>query len=185
MAVARVLGIVGWSGSGKTTLLTRLIPILVGQGMKVSTIKRAHHEFDVDRPGKDSYEHRRAGASEVIVSSSGRWAQMHELRDEPELTLAQLLRRLSPCDLILVEGFKREMHPKLEVYRSVVGEAPLYPQDGRIVAVATDQPAEASVPMVDLNDADAVARLVISEAQPLDAVLAVLETSGCPDQRAT
>ena len=171
---ARVLGIVGWSGSGKTYLLTRLLPVLTGQGLKVSTIKRAHHEFDVDLPGKDSYEHRRAGASEVIVSSASRWVQMHELGEEPELTLAQLLQRVSPCDLILVEGFKREGHPKLEVYRPSVGKAPLYPQDDRIVAVASNEPVDASIPTVDLDDVAAVAALVRDTAQPLADVLAAL-----------
>ncbi len=174
----RVLGLVGWSGSGKTTLLTKLLPLLIGRGLKVSTLKHAHHDFDVDLPGKDSYEHRRAGASEVIVSSTGRWVQMHELGEEPEQTLAQLLRRLSPCDLILVEGFKGDMHPKLEVYRAVVGKPPLHPQDRRIVAVASDQPVEAAVPFVDLDDVVAVAALVYSMAEPLDAVLATLDAQG-------
>jgi molybdopterin-guanine dinucleotide biosynthesis protein B len=172
---ARVLGLVGWSGSGKTTLLTKLLPILVGRGLKVSTLKHAHHEFDVDLPGKDSYEHRRAGAGEVIVSSATRWVQMHELGDESEQTLAQLLRRMSPCDLILVEGFKRDACPKLEVYRPAIGKPPIHPEDSRIVAVASDQWIEASVPFVDLNDADAIADLVDSLAQPLEAVLAALD----------
>jgi molybdopterin-guanine dinucleotide biosynthesis adapter protein len=172
---ARVIGLAGWSGSGKTTLLTRLLPVLTGQGLKVSTIKRAHHDFDVDLPGKDSFEHRRAGASEVIVSSASRWAQVHELGEEPELTLAQLLRRLSPCDLIIVEGFKRERHPKLEVFRAAVGKPLLHPQDSRIVAIASDPLVEADVPVVGLDDVAAVARLVYDKAEPLDGVLAALE----------
>jgi molybdopterin-guanine dinucleotide biosynthesis protein B len=174
---ARVLGLVGWSGSGKTTLLTRLLPVLTGQGLKVSTLKHAHHDFDVDLPGKDSYEHRRAGANEVIVASARRWVQMHELKDEPEQTLAQLLRRMSPCDLILVEGFKREAHPKLEVYREAVGKPPLHPEDSRIVAVASPGGLDASILVVDLDDVAAVAKLVCAKAEPLDAVLAALEAS--------
>jgi molybdopterin-guanine dinucleotide biosynthesis protein B len=177
---ARVLGLVGWSGSGKTTLLTRLLPVLTGRGLKVSTLKHAHHDFDVDLPGKNSYEHRRAGAHEVIVSSATRWVQMHELGGEAEQTLAQLLRRVSPCDLIIVEGFKREAHPKLEVYRAVVGKPMLHPQDSRIVAIASDQPVDAPVPFVGLDDVAAVAALVYSMAQPLDAVLAALEGADGP-----
>jgi molybdopterin-guanine dinucleotide biosynthesis protein MobB len=118
---AKVLGIVGWSGSGKTTLLTKLIPLLVNRGLRVSTLKHAHHAFDVDQPGKDSYEHRKAGASEVIVSSARRWVQMHEVGEGAEATLAELLSRLSPCNLILIEGFKSERHPKMEVFRPSVG----------------------------------------------------------------
>src|SRR3974377_1044409 len=122
----------GWSGSGKTTLITKLIPLLATRGVRVATLKHAHHSFDVDQPGKDSYEHRKAGACEVIIASERRWVQMHELGGSPEATLADLLRRVSPCDLVLVEGFKRERHPKLEVYREAVGKAALYPQDERI-----------------------------------------------------
>src|SRR5579862_6498961 len=117
MQQARILGVVGWSGSGKTTLLTRLIPVLSGRGLKIATLKHAHHAFDVDQPGKDSYEHRKAGASEVIVSSARRWVQMHEVGDGPEALLGELLERTSACDLVLVEGFKTERHPKLEVFR--------------------------------------------------------------------
>ena len=171
----RVLGVVGWSGSGKTTLITRLIPVLVARGLKVATLKHAHHAFDVDQPGKDSYEHRKAGASEVIVSSSRRWVQMHELGGDPEATLAQLLRRLSPCDLVLIEGFKTERHPKLEVFRQAAGTAPLYPQDDRIVAIASDQRLpDARVAIAHLDDIAAVADLVWARAEPLPAVLAAL-----------
>ena len=173
---ARVIGLAGWSGSGKTTLLVKLMPVLTARGLKVTTVKRAHHEFDTDLPGKDSYEHRRAGASEVIISSSTRWMQVHELGEEPELTLAQLLRRASPCDLIVVEGFKRERHPKLEVYRAEVGKPPLHPKDPRIVAVAATGPLpDAKIPVVDLDDVAAIADLVCANAQPLDMVLAALE----------
>src|SRR3546814_9186396 len=118
----KVLGITGWSGSGKTTLLADLIPLLVAQGLRVSTIKHAHHDFDVDQPGKDSYRHRAAGASEVLISSARRFALMRELRGEPEPGLAELLARLTPVDLVLVEGFKREAHPKIEVSRADPGK---------------------------------------------------------------
>src|ERR1700744_4109810 len=120
----RVIGLAGWSGSGKTTLVTKLIPILVSRGIRVATLKHAHHAFDVDHPGKDSYEHRKAGACEVIISSSRRWVQMHELGNEPEATLAELLAKVSACDLILVEGFKSDRHPKLEVFRVENGREP-------------------------------------------------------------
>src|ERR1700743_932613 len=113
----KILGIVGWSGSGKTTLITRLIPVLRARGVRVTTLKHAHHAFDVDQPGKDSYEHRKAGASEVIVSSSRRWAPLHEVGGGHVAPVPQLLRRLSPCDLVLIEGYKSERHPKLEVFR--------------------------------------------------------------------
>ena len=173
----RVLGLAGWSGAGKTTLLTRLIPLLVARGLRVTTIKHAHHEFDVDTPGKDSYEHRRAGASEVIVASSRRWVQMHELNGEEEPKLAWLLGRVTACDLVLVEGYKRERHPKLEIYRSVVGKPPLYPDDPRIVAVATDGTLPGQhPPAIDLNDIPAVAEAVLAHALPLQKVLSLLET---------
>jgi molybdopterin-guanine dinucleotide biosynthesis adapter protein len=176
MSDTRFLGFAGWSGSGKTTLLTRLLPLLAGRGLKISTLKHAHHSFDVDQPGKDSYEHRKAGASEVIVSSARRWVQMHEIGDEPEQTLPQLLRRVSPCDLILVEGFKAGRHPKLEVFREAVGKAPLHPQDPRIVAIASDRPfPNAQVPVVDINDVEAIADLVLARAEPLQSVLAAIE----------
>jgi molybdopterin-guanine dinucleotide biosynthesis protein B len=171
MQTPRVLGIVGWSGSGKTHLVTRLIPHFVSQGLSVATLKHAHHNFDVDVPGKDSWEHRKAGASEVIVCSARRWVQMHELVDEPEPTLADLLARVSPCDLVLVEGFKRECHPKLEVHRPSLGKEPLYPGDPRILAVASDAPLAAGhPPLVDLNDIPAVARKVLELAEPLEDV---------------
>jgi molybdopterin-guanine dinucleotide biosynthesis protein B len=175
----RVIGMAGWSGSGKTTLVTRLIPVLRDRGLKVSTIKRAHHAFQVDKPGKDSYEHRRAGAGEVLISSAGRWVLMHENLDEPEQTLAQLLRRLSPCDLVVVEGFKGERHPKLEVFRAATGKTPLHPEDPRIVAIASDRPfPDAAIPLVALDDVAAIADLVCTHAEPLDAVLALLEDQG-------
>lgn len=178
MNSARVLGIVGWSGSGKTTLITSLIPLLSAQGLRVATLKHAHHKFDVDQPGKDSYEHRKAGACEVIVSSSRRWVQMHEVGDGSEATLPELLARVSPCDLILVEGFKTERHPKLEVFREAAGNAPLHPDDRHIVAIASDRSfPDAGIPVVDLNDLPAVARLVLERAELLPTVLEQLRAA--------
>jgi molybdopterin-guanine dinucleotide biosynthesis adapter protein len=168
MNLAKVLGIVGWSGAGKTTLITKLIPILARRGLRVATLKHAHHAFDVDQPGKDSYEHRKAGASEVIVSSSRRWVQMHEVGSGAEASLAELLGRLSPCDLVLIEGFKGERHPKLEVYRQATDKGPLHPTDSRIVAIASDRGfPDARLPVVDLNDVESVADLVCARAEPL------------------
>ena len=172
MNPAKVLGIVGWSGSGKTTLLTKLIPLLVGRGLRIATLKHAHHAFDVDQPGKDSYEHRKAGASEVIVSSARRWVQMHEVGDGAEATLAEHLQRLSPCDLVLIEGYKTERHPKLEVFRESVGKPALHPTDERIVAVASDRNLPGlAIQQVDLNDIAAVADVVCARAEPLAQVL--------------
>src|SRR5215470_7576351 len=128
-----VIGIAGWSGAGKTTLLTRVIPRLIARSLRVSTIKHAHHAFDVDQPGKDSHTHRAAGATEVLVSSANRFALMHELRGQPEWALDALLEKLSQVDLVLVEGFKTQAHPKLEVYRKAVGKPPLHPRDENIV----------------------------------------------------
>src|SRR5580765_7112796 len=134
----RVFGFAGWSGSGKTTLIERLVPTLVARGVVVSLIKHAHHEFDVDQPGKDSWRHRHAGASEVLVSSSKRWALMHELRGAAEPSLHDQLKLLSPCDLVLVEGYKNEAIPKVEVHRRESHAPLLYPDDAQVVAVATD-----------------------------------------------
>ena len=130
----KIFGFAGWSGSGKTTLIERLIPLFVARGLTVSLIKHAHHTFDMDQPGKDSYRHRHAGCTEVLVSSSRRWALMHELRGAPEPGLASSSKQMSPCDLLLVEGFKREPMPKLEVYRAPVGEPLIHPHDPNIVA---------------------------------------------------
>jgi molybdopterin-guanine dinucleotide biosynthesis adapter protein len=176
--MTKVLGIAGWSGSGKTTLLTRLIPVLVSRNQRVTTLKHAHHSFDVDQPGKDSYEHRQAGAAEVIVSSARRWVQMHEIGAGAELTLAELLTRVSPCDLVLVEGFKSEPFPKIEIYRPSLGKPPLYAQDKAIVAVASDQALPGTdIPYVSLNDVRVVADLVIATAQPIEAVIARLNAA--------
>ena len=174
-----VIGFAGWSGAGKTTMLLRAIPVLVARGLKVATLKHAHHDFDTDRPGKDSFEHRRAGASEVLISSGRRWAQIHELRDEPEASLAELLRRISPCDLVLVEGFKRDAFPKIEVYRVAMSRPRLHPDDPHIVAVASDVVLpDAAIPVVSLDDTPAVADLIRAKAVPVDVVLARLGRAG-------
>jgi molybdopterin-guanine dinucleotide biosynthesis adapter protein len=156
----KVFGFAGWSGSGKTVLIERIIPLLTGRGLDVSLIKRAHHEFDVDVPGKDSDRHRRAGCREVLISSSARWAHMHELRGEPEQSLQQLVERISPCDLLLVEGFKREAIPKLEVFRRDNGKAALHPHDPHIVAIAADCRFDTALPQFDLDDAPGIAEFV-------------------------
>jgi len=161
-----VFGFAGWSGSGKTTLIETLVPRLTAAGLRVSLVKHAHHDFDVDRPGKDSHRHRMAGCAEVLVTSSVRWALMHELRGAPELTLAGALAQLSPCDLALVEGWKRAAIPKLEVWRATLGKPPLHPGDARIVGIATDGPARLTValPAFDLQDAGAIATFVVEKA---------------------
>jgi molybdopterin-guanine dinucleotide biosynthesis protein B len=158
----KIFGVTGWSGSGKTTLLKRLIPDIVARGVTVSTVKHAHHEFDIDLPGKDSYEHRAAGATEVMISSARRWAVVHELRGGDELILPEILHRLSPVDLVLVEGFKREGHDKLEVYRAAVGKPPLYVDDPHVVAVASDAPVSGlRLPRLDLDDVAGIADFVL------------------------
>jgi molybdopterin-guanine dinucleotide biosynthesis protein B len=167
----RIIGLAGWSGSGKTTLLARLIPCLVARGLKVSTLKHAHHGFDVDLPGKDSHRHRMAGASEVLVASANRWALVHELRGEAEPAFPALLRRLSPVDLVVIEGYKREQHPKLEVYRAANGKPLMHPEDPGIVAIASDTPLPAKIPVVRLDDIEAIADIVIAHAAPIDAML--------------
>ncbi len=157
-----VLGIAGWSGSGKTTLVRALIPELTGRGLRVSTIKHAHHNFDVDQPGKDSYEHRHAGAAEVLVSSARRWALMHEHRGEPEPTLWELLSKLAPVDLVLVEGFKHEGQDKLEVHRPALGKPLLAAEDPKVVAIASDaEIPDVRVQVLDLNEVAGVADFII------------------------
>lgn len=149
----RIFGLAGWSGSGKTSLVVRLLPELVRRGIRVSTVKHAHHAFDIDQPGKDSYRHRTAGATEVVISSGHRWALMHELRGAPEPRLADLLARMSGVDLVVVEGFKREAHPKLEIHRPSLGKPLLQPDDPHIVAVASDAVlAGLPVPVLPLDD---------------------------------
>ena len=157
----RVFGFAGFSGSGKTTLIERLIPLFVARGLRVSLVKHAHHTFDVDQPGKDSYRHRRAGATEVLVTSSRRWALMRELRGEAEPSMEELIARMSPCDLLLVEGFKRAAIPKLEVYREIVGEGALHPHDPHIVAVASDRPYQAPLPVFDLDQPEAISEFIL------------------------
>ncbi len=161
----RIFGLAGWSGSGKTTLLTALIPELVARGLSVSTIKHAHHEFDIDKPGKDSWLHREAGAREVLVSSSRRWALMHELRDAPEPSLDALTARMSPVDLLLVEGFKFHPHPKIEVYRAEVGKPFLYPDDPHIVAVASDAVIPVPVPLLPLDEPTVIADFILAHRE--------------------
>lgn len=166
----RVFGFAGWSGSGKTTLIEQVIPRLSALGLVVSLVKHAHHSFDVDQPGKDSFRHRVAGCREVLVSSATRWALMHELRGAAEMTIEDALARLSPCDLALVEGFKAAPIPKLEVWRTAVGKPLLYPADPHIVAIATDSaaalPPEASrLPVMGLESYDAIATLVSQQAR--------------------
>lgn len=159
----KILGLAGWSGSGKTTLVARLLPTLTARGLRVSTMKHAHHSFDVDKPGKDSYVHREAGATEVLVTSGQRWALLHENRGRPEPSLAELIRYMTPVDLLLVEGFKTHPHDKLEIYRPANGKPLLARDDPYIVAVATDDAAaiDVAVPVLDLNDVDAIAEFVI------------------------
>jgi len=158
----KIFGLAGWSGAGKTSLMVRLLPELVGRGLRVSTMKHAHHEFDIDRPGKDSYEHRQAGATEVLVTSARRWALMHELRAAPEASVEELVARMTPVDLLLIEGFKRHAHDKLEVFRRDVGKPLLCLEDPRVVAVASDAPVpEARVPVIGLDDTRAIADFVV------------------------
>ncbi|MGE5130155.1 MAG: molybdopterin-guanine dinucleotide biosynthesis protein B [Sphingomonadaceae bacterium] len=161
----KVFGFAGYSGSGKTTLIEQLIPRFVGRGMRVSLIKHAHHTFDIDQPGKDSYRHRHAGASEVLVTSSRRWVLMHELRGAPEPSFEEQMKHLSPCDLVLVEGFKFAPIPKLEVWRAATGEALLHPNDSHIVAVASDEKIATKLPLLDLNDADAISAFILKEVE--------------------
>lgn len=162
----RVFGLAGWSGSGKTTLATRLLPLLIGRGFAVSTIKHAHHSFDIDQPGKDSWQHRQSGATEVMVASVQRWALMHEHRGAPEPTLAELLGRMTPVDLVLVEGFKREPHAKIEVHRPALGKPLLCRDDPHVVAVASDVPiAGLPVPRLPLDDIDGIADFIVAQCR--------------------
>jgi molybdopterin-guanine dinucleotide biosynthesis protein B len=173
----RVIGLAGWSGSGKTTLLSRVIPVLVKRGLKVSTVKHAHHAFDIDLPGKDSHTHRTVGAKEVLISSGRRWAQIHELREQAELKLPELLRKLAPVDLVIVEGYKAYPHPKLEVYRAAVGKPLMQPEDSWIVAIAADSKLpQTQVPVINLDDVEKIADVLLVEAMPLDQVLTPRET---------
>lgn len=168
----KLLGFAGWSGSGKTTLLVHVIPALKKRGLRLSTIKHAHHAFDLDQPGKDSWKHRQAGATEVLISSQKRWAVLHELGEEPEPELRDLLPKMAPVDLILVEGFKRDTHPKIEIFRSTLNKPLLYPRDSAIIAVATEDytcPAltDCPLPLLNLDDSEALADFIITHLDRL------------------
>jgi molybdopterin-guanine dinucleotide biosynthesis protein B len=157
----KVFGFAGYSGSGKTTLIEQLIPRFTARGLKVSLIKHTHHDFDVDQPGKDSWRHRQAGAGEVLLTCDTRWVLMHELRGAPEPTLEEQLAVLSPCDLVLVEGFKQTPISKLEVHRPAHGRPPIWPENRHVVAVATDGEMDCPLPTLDLNDPDAIAQFIL------------------------
>ncbi len=159
----RVFGIAGYSGSGKTTLIEKVLPLLAAGGRRVSLIKQTHHDVDLDQPGKDSFRFREAGCREVMLASSKRWVLMHELRQEPEPGLAELVKTLSPCDLVLVEGFKRDPIPKLEVRRRASGKPLLHPQDSWIVGIATDEPLATPLPQFDLNAAEEIAAFILRQ----------------------
>lgn len=164
----RIIGLAGWSGAGKTTLLRKLIPCLTGRGISVSTLKHAHHAFDLDQPGKDSHAHREAGARQVLIASANRWALMTELRGTPEPPLAELLRRLDPVELVIVEGFKRDRHPKIEVHRAANGKDWLHPADPRILLVASDvPPPPGAPPHLPLDAVEAIADAALRLAEPL------------------
>ena len=167
----KVIGLAGWSGAGKTTLLRGLIPYFRDQGLSVSVIKHAHHSFDVDIPGKDSWLHRQAGAAEVLVSSGLRWALMHELRGAEEPKLPELLAKLARVDLVIVEGFKREPHRKIEVHRAANGKPALFPDDPGIVGIASDTRLETRLPTAHLDDIPAVAAMMLTFALPVEQVL--------------
>jgi molybdopterin-guanine dinucleotide biosynthesis adapter protein len=159
----KLFGLAGWSGSGKTTLTAKLLPELMARGITVSTMKHAHHNFDIDQPGKDSYVHRMAGAQEVLVASANRWALMHEHRGAAEPTAAELIAHMTPVDLLLIEGFKREPHDKLEIHRAANGKPLIYPEDQHIVAVATDaRLADCPLPQLPIDDVSAIATFIIS-----------------------
>jgi molybdopterin-guanine dinucleotide biosynthesis protein B len=168
----KVIGLAGWSGAGKTTLLARLIPYFGAEGLRVSVIKHAHHSFDVDIPGKDSWVHRQAGAVEVLVSSGKRWALMHELRGAAEPRLPELLGRMSRVDLVVVEGFKSEPHRKIEVHRAANGKALLFPDDPGIVGIAADAVVESVLPSAHLDDIPAIAAMMLGSAVSVEEVLA-------------
>lgn len=165
----RVIGLSGWSGAGKTTLLVKLIPALRARGVSVSTVKHAHHEFDIDKPGKDSFLHREAGATEVLIASANRFALMHELRGAPEPSLRELLMRLEPVDLVLVEGYKKGSHVKIEVHRLANGKPFLYPDDATIAAIVSDagEGLPLHLPQANLDDIEGVAKLVCDFAEPI------------------
>ena len=168
----KVIGLAGWSGAGKTTLLTRAIPHLIARGLRVSVIKHAHHKFDVDVPGKDSWLHREAGAEEVLVSSGKRWALMHELRGAQEPPLRELLGKMSPVDLVVIEGYKTDSHRKIEVHRAGNGKPLLFPEDAAIAGIVTDTAVETVLPTAHLDDIPAVAAMMQRLAITVEDVLA-------------
>ena len=168
----KVIGLSGWSGAGKTTLLARLIPHLTAKGLRVSTVKHAHSDFDVDTPGKDSWLHRQAGATEVLISSGRRFALMHELRGAPEPRFAELIARMAPVDLVIVEGFKTDRRPKIEIHRAANNKPLIFPGDPHVVGLATDAAVETVLPVVHLDDIAAIARLVRASAIAVDEALA-------------
>ncbi|HKK97828.1 MAG TPA: molybdopterin-guanine dinucleotide biosynthesis protein B [Marivita sp.] len=159
----KLYGVTGWKNAGKTGLMERLVTDITSRGISVSTVKHAHHTFDVDHPGKDSHRHRVAGATEVLLASRNRFALMHELRNEDEPSLDMLLSKLAPVDLVLVEGYKRDRHPKIEAFRSETGNALIAPGDTTIRAVASDTPIQLDRPVFDLNDTVAIADFILSE----------------------
>ena len=158
----KIFGLAGWSGSGKTTVMVSLLPKLLQRGYSVSPVKHAHHQFDIDSPGKDSYEHRRAGAKEVMISSINRWALMHEVSDSKDPTLADLTKHMSPVDILIVEGFKWEPHLKMEIHRPSIGKPLLQPEDKNIIAVASDEPMKGlNVPVIPLGDISGIADFIV------------------------
>jgi len=186
--MTRLIGLAGWSGAGKTTLIIKLIPALKARGYSVSTVKHAHHKFDIDKPGKDSYQHREAGAEEVLIASSKRWALMHEGADGEDPRLGDLLPHLGSVDLILVEGFKHEAHAKIEVHRAANEKPLLYPDDPTIRAIATDAAdlnpdTNPPLPHAHLDDTQAIADFVLHFATPLTETLPLLQKRGSPSWR--
>jgi molybdopterin-guanine dinucleotide biosynthesis protein B len=174
----RIIGLAGWSGSGKTTLVVNAIPRILARGLTVSTLKHAHHDFDIDQPGKDSHAHRMAGATEVLIGSSRRWAMVHELQKEQEPRLGFLLRKLSRVDLVLIEGYKSEPHPKLEIHRAALGSPLLAPRDPAIVAIASDVKLPgAPVPVIDLDDIEVIVDVLIRHAAPIEGIFTEVGTS--------
>ncbi|KEJ96689.1 molybdopterin guanine dinucleotide biosynthesis accessory protein MobB [Pseudosulfitobacter pseudonitzschiae] len=159
----RIFGVVGWKNAGKTGLMERLVTEITGRGFTVSTVKHAHHSFDVDHPGKDSHRHRVAGASEVLLASRNRFALMHEMRGADELPLSELLKKLSPVDLVLVEGYKRDAHPKVEAHRAETGNPLIAPDDPTVRAVASDSAVDVGVPVFDLDDTVAIADFILAQ----------------------
>ena len=176
----KVIGLAGWSGAGKTTLISRVIPYLREQGLRVSVIKHAHHDFDVDVPGKDSWVHRQSGAEEVLVSSANRWALMHELRGAAEPSLPELLRKMSPVDLVVIEGFKSGPHRKIEVHRKANGKPPLFAGDPAIAGIATDAAVETTLPVAHLDDIPAVAAMMQKYAIAVEDVFAASLNRAAP-----